>query len=237
MALLSKHAFDTDKTVRGFFWLALSYLLLGLLFGTIGGFQYILPAFLKEHLSFQKTRPLHVYLVIAWIFTAVQGAVYYFLPRVTGKHLYWPTGIRLHLALQTITSLTIIVSFFSGYFGGREYLEFPPAIGLLIAASWIPFAINFFGSLNFSITKAPIYVWQWSIGIIFFYITLSESYLWLLDHFRNNEIRDITVQWKALGSMVGSWNMLVYGSGMYIMCRLTGDDKLSRSPVSFFSFL
>ena len=80
-------SFASDKTVVGFLRLSLAYLLLGLFFGVIGGFQYILPDFLKEHLSFQKTRPLHVYLVISWIFTAAQGGIYYFLPRITGRPL------------------------------------------------------------------------------------------------------------------------------------------------------
>ncbi len=33
-------------------------------------------------------------------------------------------------------------------------------------------------------------------------------------------MRDITVQWKAMGSMVGSWNMLVYGTGFYVMKQI-----------------
>jgi nitric oxide reductase subunit B len=44
------------------------------------------------------------------------------------------------------------------------------------------------------------------------------------------------VQWKALGSMVGSWNMLVYGSGFFIMEKMSGDKTLAKKPVSFFFF-
>ena len=58
------------KAVKALLLLAMGYLLFGLLLGAISGFQYILPPFLKDQLSFQKTRPLHVYLVIAWLFTA-----------------------------------------------------------------------------------------------------------------------------------------------------------------------
>ena len=65
----------SDKAAKSFLLLAISYLLLGLLIGTLSGFQYILPDFLKERLSFQKTRPLHVYLVITWIFVAAQAEI------------------------------------------------------------------------------------------------------------------------------------------------------------------
>lgn len=53
--------------------IAISSLFLGLIFGILGGFQHLFPDLLKENLSFQKTRPLHAYLSINWIFTAATG--------------------------------------------------------------------------------------------------------------------------------------------------------------------
>ena len=226
-------SFGSDVYARRFIILAFCYLLFGLTLGVAGGFQYILPDFLKDILSFQKTRPLHVYLVITWIFTASQGAIYYFIPRVAGKELTWRAGVKWHFILQLAVSLLIITCFFMGKFGGREYLEFPPLIGGLILLSWLPFAANFFLTLRRSFKNAPVYLWSWGTGILFFYITVAESYLWLLDHFNNNIIRDITVQWKALGSMVGSWNMLVYGAAMYAMEKVSGDKKIARSGTAF----
>lgn len=230
----SSHA--SDKAAKAFLVLAFSYLLFGLLIGVIGGFQYILPPFLKNQLSFQQTRPLHVYLVISWIFTAAQAGIYYFLPRIANRSIYWQKAVWLHFVLQLTISLFIITCFFMGYFGGREYLEFPPLLGAFIFLSWIPFAINFFVTLKPNYKTAPVYIWSWSTGILFFFITLSESYLWLFDFFSTNIVRDVTVQWKALGSMVGSWNMLVYGLGMYIMEQTSGNNKLSRSPLAFFFY-
>lgn len=231
-----KQYHTSDKAAMAFVGLAMCYLIAGLTFGLLGGFQYLLPQFLGEQLAFQKVRPLHVYLAISWIFTAAQGGLYYYLPRISKRSLFWPQGAWVHFALQLLISLSIVIAFFSGYFGGREYLEFPPFFGALIALSWLPFAINFFGTLKPKFINAPVYHFSWTIGIVFFYITLSESYLWLFDYFNTNQIRDTTVQWKALGSMVGSWNMLVYGTSMYVMDQLKGDEKLSRSPMAFFFF-
>ncbi len=231
-----KISYASDKAAKVFLVLALSYLLLGLTLGVIGGFQYILPSFLKDKLSFQQTRPLHVYLVITWLFTAAQAGIYYYLPRVSNRPVYWQQGIWIHFFLQLIVSLFIITCFFLGYFGGREYLEFPPLLGAFIMLSWIPFTINFFFTLKPNYKTAPVYIWMWSTGIVFFFITLSESYLWLFDFFHTNIVRDVTVQWKALGSMVGSWNMLIYGTGMYVMEQTSGNNKPSRSPIAFFFY-
>ena len=233
---LFTNSYATRSAAKAFLVLALSYLLFGLLLGVIGGFQYILPPFLKDQLSFQQTRPLHVYLVITWIFTAAQAGIYYYLPGIANRPLYWQQGIWWHFILQLTVSLFIITSFFLGNFGGREYLEFPPLLGAFILLSWIPFAINFFFTLKPNYKTAPVYIWSWSTGIIFFFITLSESYLWLFDFFRTNIIRDVTVQWKALGSMVGSWNMLVYGTAIYVMEQTSGNNKPARSPLAFFFY-
>ena len=234
--LTNSTKYSSDKTAKAFLLLSISYLLLGLLLGIIGGLQYILPPFLKEQLAFQKTRPLHVYLVISWIFTAAQAGLYYYLPRIANRPLYWQQGAWIHFYLHTAVSVFIVSSFFLGYFGGREYLEFPPLLGAVIMLSWVPFAINFFFTLKPDYKNAPVYIWSWSTGILFFFITLSESYLWLLDYFHTNIVRDVTVQWKALGSMVGSWDMLVYGTGMYVMEKMSGDNKANRSPLAFFFY-
>lgn len=226
----------SDRPAKALLVLAMSYLLLGLLLGVVGGFQYLLPELLKDTLNFQRSRPLHVYLVLSWIFTAAQGGLYYYIPRVAGRKLVWTSGVWAHFWMQLVLSVLIIVQFSLGKFGGREYLEFPPIYGLFVLISWVPLVINFFFTLKPSYKKAPVYIWSWSTGLLFFYITYAESYLWLLDYFNGNLVRDTTVQWKALGSMVGSWNMLVYGTAMYIMEKISGNTKPNRSAQAFFFY-
>lgn len=222
----------TDKVAIAFIGLAFVYLLTGLLFGVIGGIQYALPPFLKEQLGFEKSRPLHVYLVINWIFTIAQGCIYYFLPRITGKEFSRPKGPWIHFALQVLTSVLIITAFYTGSFGGREYFEFPPVLGGLMALTWLPFAINFFGMAAPGFTKHPASVWGWTAGIFLFFLSMSESYLWLFDYFFSNEIRDITVQWKGFGSMIGSWNLLMFGCSIYVMEQY-GNVRMGKTKMSY----
>ncbi|MFI5133527.1 MAG: cbb3-type cytochrome c oxidase subunit I [Chitinophagales bacterium] len=219
-----------------FILLALSSLLLGLLFGAFSSLQYVYPFFLKEQLSFQKTRPLHVYLVINWIFCAATGGIYSYLPSFAERKLFSPKLAWLQFFLQLIVLIIVFSGFFSGIFGGREYLEFPPWITILIILSWIFFMINFFATVKPAFQHAPVYIWFWSTGLLFFLITICEAQLWVLPFFNNNIIRDVTVQWKAMGSMVGSWNMLVYGTAIFLMEKITGDKKISRSAVAFFFY-
>lgn len=236
----------TEKTIKmnikhntagtGFILIAISSLLLGLIFGVLGGVQYIYSDFLKDSLSFQKMRPLHVYLVINWIFCAAEGAIYYYTPYFSERKLFSTVLSKIHLWLQVFINLLVVICFFCGVFGGREYFEFPPYIILLIIAAWILFMINFFATIKPTFSQVPVYIWSWSTGLIFFLITITETVLWELPFFNNNIIRDVTVQWKALGSMVGAWNMLVYGSGFFVMEKATGDKSINRSKTAFFFY-
>ncbi|MCX6290146.1 MAG: cbb3-type cytochrome c oxidase subunit I [Bacteroidetes bacterium] len=224
------------KTVIRFLRLALIMLVAGIFFGVIGGIQYVFPVWLKNILPFTNIRPLHVTLVISWIFTAATAGIYYYLPRITGEPLFSMKMARLHLVLLVITTCMIIGCYFMGRFGGREYLEFPPWLAVPMILYWILFMINYFRTIRRKFFRVPIYLWMWSTGLIFFLLTFAEAYLWMIPWFRDNIVRDITVQWKAMGAMVGSWNMMVYGTGFYVMEKISGDDKVTRSPFTFFFY-
>ncbi len=218
--------------------LGFSCLLLSISFGFTASLQYLFPQLLADNLSFQKTRPLHVFLAINWIFACISGLIYSIIPKVANRPLFSKQLSLIHLALHVITIVIIVVGFFNGHFSGREYLEFPPWIVVIIISYWLLLAVNFFKTLQPRLAEAPVYFWMWCTGILFFLITITEAQLWLLPYFNTNIIRDITVQWKANGSMVGSWNMLIYGTAMYVMEQVTDDKTIGRDKKSFaFYFL
>ena len=119
-------------TPKVFILVALILLATGMFFGILGGLQYIIPGFLKEALSFQKTRPLHVSSILFWILFASMGAVLTYLKEHTGNKLYSNNLSRLLFILFVISILSILIAYFTGKFGGREYWEFPPILSLPI---------------------------------------------------------------------------------------------------------
>lgn len=216
--------------------LSLLFLLIGLLFGVIGSFQYTFPGWLRIQFPFSRVRPLHVSLVISWIFTAASGGIYFYIQDYLKRPLYSIKLAWLHGMMVSVVSIFIILAYSSGSFGGREYLEFPVWIGAPLIIYWLLFMYNFFKTLTISFKKAPIYIWMWATGLVFFLLTFLESQLWLLDFFSENIIRDTTVQWKALGSMVGSWNMLIYGTAFYVMEKISGNSIVTNSRQTFFFY-
>ncbi len=99
--------------------------------------------------------------------------------------------------------------------------------------TWVIFAINYFKTLRTRRGRWPVYFWMWGTGIIFFLITFSESYLWLIPYFRESMVRELAVQWKSYGALVGSWNMLVYGTAIFVAERVSGDKTIAVSKMAF----
>jgi nitric oxide reductase subunit B len=211
---------------------ALFSLLGGIVFGTIGAMQFVYPEFLKS-IPFFKVRPLHVTLVVTWIFFSAVGGIYYYLPKFSGLQWKWKKAPVLHFVLFITTGIAILGCYFAGKFGGREYWEFPPLLAIPIIVSWLLFGLNYFQTVFSKKGKWPVYLWMWATGIFFFLFTFIESYLWLLPYFRDNIVKDMTIQWKAYGALTGSWNMLVYGTAIFVMERISGDEKIALSKLSF----
>ena len=92
----------------------------GMLFGVIGGFQFLFPEFLQE-LLFTKTRPMHVSMVVSWIFLVAVGGIYFYLPRQCNLPLFSTKLAKAHFWIFLVTGLAIIACYLSGKFGGREY--------------------------------------------------------------------------------------------------------------------
>ncbi len=220
----------------GFIILALFALLFGSLIGLLSGMQYLSPTFLKEILPFNQLREIHVTSMVSWIVLCATGGVYYYVTVELGNKLYSNKLAAFHLILFAVTGLGIYISLFTGKMGGREYLTFLPLLIFPILLGWVLLGINYFKTLYAQVIGWPVYMWMWGTGIVFIAFHLSESYFWVFDYFREDYIRDLSVQWKSYGSFTGSWNLLVYGTAIFLMTRIKGDANIARSKTAFFFY-
>lgn len=216
-----------------FIGIALISLIAALSIGCVAAVQYLYPSFLKEGLAFYKIRPLHVTFALSWIVLAIFGGIYYYLPRVCGARLYSGQLSRVHLYLFVGTGIAIVMTLLLGVLGGREYMAFSPILSLPILVGWALFGFNFFKTAYRKLDKWPVFLWMWATGIVFFLFTFTEAHLWLIPYFRDNIVRDLTVQWKSYGSFVGSLNMLMYGTALFLMYSITKDEKMAFGRMSF----
>jgi nitric oxide reductase subunit B len=211
-------------------------LVLGGFFGLLISITYIDPTFLKDIIPFNQLRPMHTTTVVSWIILAATGGVYYYVTAVEKFKLFSRNLGVLHFTLFALTGFAIYISFFTGNMGGREYLEYLPILTVPILCGWLLFGFNYFSSLFGKVKNRPVYFWMWGTGIVFMIYHLSEAHFWIFTDIRTDFIKDMSIQWKSYGSFVGSWNMLVYGTAIYLMSKIKKDDNVGRGKIAFFFY-
>lgn len=218
--------------------LALCCCMGGMLIGVLGaGFYNMSGAEKILGLTFQQTRPLHTGLVVCWIFLAGIAGAYYFLIST-----YKPTNgsfyrrARLSFILWILAGIGFIGGILSNHFTGREYIPFNPIVSLLILGGWICFAINFFKTVKFKTGDTPVYIWMWSVSALLFIWTFIEAHLYLLPSLGSTPLMDMSIQWKSYGTLVGSFNLLVYGCVYFVAEKLFNCPDKARSNLAFALF-
>lgn len=215
---------------------ALVALFLGMCFGLLGGIQYVFPDFIKEKLPFNAVRPLHTLFVVSWILLAAIGGIYYYLKSNSTRQFYSNSFVKWHFWIFILTGIGIAISYLTKNFAGKEYLEFPSYYYFPIVLGWILLSINYFKSMIPSFKTWPVYYYMWSTGIVLMIFHFTEAHLWLLPYFRDHYIQNIAIQWKSGGSYVGSWNMLIYGTALFVMEKINGKNKHAISKKAFFFY-
>ncbi len=206
------------------------------LIGVLASFVYLYPDFLKDYIPFNRLRPLHTTSAISWIILTAIGGIYYYIHSLENTYISFPKLEKAHFFIFLITGISIYFSLFFGKMGGREYLEYYPLLTIPILIGWIFFGINYFTTMLINVKKWPVYFWMWGTGILFMIYHLSEAHFWLFSSIRNDFIKDISIQWKSYGSFVGSWNLLVYGTAIYLMAKIKKDDSIGRGKEYFFFY-
>jgi nitric oxide reductase subunit B len=215
---------------------ALLMLIATLLFGLVATWAFLNPEMYNRFLPFYQLRPFHVSAALFWI---LSGAT-------TGLMVYRQSELPKSNAANTYSMafiyswMLIILAIFACYafkiFGGREYWEFPPVLCIPLLFIWILLMISYFIPWSKASGKQPLYVWMWSTGVVFFLLTFIEQNLWQIPWFRYSLLREVTVQWKSNGSMVGAWNQMIYGTSLYLMVKISGDKSIARGPQAFFFY-
>ena len=216
---------------------ALSLLIATLVFGLLASWAFLYPETYNHFLPFYQVRPFHVSAALFWLISGATVSILYYknatFADVKGNHLVE----RLFIYTWLGTLFVIFLCYGLKKFGGREYWEFPPILCLPLLISWLLLMGSYFVPWYRSSGKTPMYVWMWSTGIFFFLITFIEQNLWQISWFRESYLREITVQWKANGSMVGAWNQMIYGTSLYLMVKVSGDENIAKGKTVFFFYL
>jgi len=141
-----------DAIVRKFVTATLLWGAVGMLVGLWIALELVIPDLnLSDHVpyfSFGRLRPLHTNAVIfAFAGNGMFAAIYYSSQRLLKARMFSDLLSKIHFwgwqAIIVSAALTLPL----GFTQGKEYAELEWPIDLAIAAVWVVFAVNFFGTL------------------------------------------------------------------------------------------
>ena len=228
--------FATITFIRGGL-IAMAVTLVSGILGALYSVPALAPSFQAIGLDLRQLRPIHTAFALAWIFLGGVAVVHRWLQDHGGV----PTpGDRWRLRIQVgswaIAGAGILLTLAMGIGSGREYVGFHPVFSAFILLGWICYVWNFFRVAGPGFFERPLYLTMWGVGMIFFIVTFIEQHLYLLPSFFGNPVQDLQVQWKATGNLVGSFNLFVYGSVIYIGERISRDPKYGHSRLAYALF-
>jgi nitric oxide reductase subunit B len=208
-----------------------------LIAGILGALYYvpaIAPVFQSLGIDLRQLRPIHATFAIAWIFVAGAAVVYRYLEDVGEPAT---KGDRIRLRIQVLcwaaAGVGVIGTLALGITSGREYVGFHPIISALIVIGWCCYLWNFYRVVGKSFWSQPVYVTMWGVALFFFLFTFLEQHAYLLPQVFADPVQDLRVQWKATGTLVGSFNLFVYGTIVYIGEKMTGDKSYGHSRMAY----
>lgn len=142
--------FYDNKIVKWFAYATIIWGVVGMLAGILAAFQLVYPG-LNLGLApttFGRVRPVHTNAVIfAFVGNGIFMGVYYSLQRLCKARMYSDGLSKFHFwGWQSIIVLAAI-TLLTGHTTGKEYAELEWPLDILIAAVWVAFGWNMFGTI------------------------------------------------------------------------------------------
>jgi len=154
----------TDQATKVWLCSSIVWLTIVDLFGLILALELISPNLFAgiPWLLFSRIRPLHVNGVIfAWLSMMYWGALFYMIPRLTGKTSMWSEKLAVWTAAGwNLWFLLGILSIATGHTQGREYAEFIWPLDVMVVILWFSNVFNVMMTV-FSRRIKPLYVTTW----------------------------------------------------------------------------
>lgn len=207
--------------------------------GVIGALHYIEPVsrYLNEvGLQLTALRPMHTTFAHLWIFGAAVAVIYHYLNESAPLTKSEYVRFKFHTACWLLAGIGVIVTLPMGITSGREYLGFHPVFSIVFLSGWLAFTWTFFRRVAKGFWSRPVYIYMWAIGILYFIYTFVEGHSYMLPWIAKYPVSDLQIQWKSCGTMVGSFNFLMYGCLIYVSEKVSGDKNYAHSRMAFALF-
>ena len=201
MAQIEKFQYD-NAIVRNFAIASIIFGVIGMLVGLLAAVQLFLPEanFGLAQTTFGRIRPLHTNAAIfAFVGNGIFMGVYYSLQRLLKTPMYSKALSNFHFWSWQAIILAAAITLPLGITSSHEYAELEWPIDLAIAASWVAFGVNMFGTI-LKRRETHLYVAIWFYIATFITVTVL--------HIGNNLEIPVTA-WKSYPVFAGVQDALL----------------------------
>ncbi|MFZ4403619.1 MAG: cytochrome-c oxidase, cbb3-type subunit I [Pseudobdellovibrionaceae bacterium] len=193
-----------DKIVRHFILATMIFGGVAFLVGLLAAVQlaYWKANFGLEWLTFGRIRPLHTNAAIfAFAGNAVFAGIYYSTQRLVKARLFSDFLSKVHFWGWQLIIVAAAITLPLGFSTAKEYAELEWPIDIAIAAVWVVFAVNFFGTL-YRRREKHMYVAIWfyiativTVAILHIVNSIAIPVSFLKSYSVYAGIQDALVQW------------------------------------------
>jgi cytochrome c oxidase cbb3-type subunit I/II len=213
------------------------------IFGLIMAIKFFVPTFLVDSAfdTFGRIRPAHVNgLLFGFLSSALVGASYYVIPRLTKASLYKPAIGKLAAVMWNFGVLAGVLLIIGGDTQAREYAEMPWIIDVAVMIVLILIGINFLGTI-LKRKEPKLYVSLWFFaGIVLWFpiVYFIGNVMWNPPSGALSGLTDAIFNWFYGHNVLGLW-FTPFGLALwyYFIPKLTKRAlySVTLSLISFFA--
>ncbi len=189
------------------------------LFGVLAGLVYVFPNFLSELLPFNIIRMIHTNALVVWLLLGFFGGTYYLIPEETEQELYSIKLAQVQFWIFLFAGAAAVVGYLFRIHEGREFLEQPTWVKVVITISVLMFLFNVSMTLfkgRKTATAQVLLLGLWGAAIFFLFafynpanLVLDKMYWWWVVHI-----------WVE-----GVWELIMAGILAFLLIKVTGIDR------------
>ncbi|MGM0914667.1 MAG: cbb3-type cytochrome c oxidase subunit I [Pseudomonadota bacterium] len=211
--------YETQKVALPFFMVAMALFALQIVFGLLAASVYVWPNFMAELMPFNIMRVSHTNLLIVWLLIGFMGATYYLMPEEAEREIHSPTIAYIQLAIFAFAGAAALVGYQFGIHEGREFLEQPFWVKVLITISFLMFLFN----TSMTLLKGR----RTAINLVLMLGLWLAAVFWLFAFYNPSNLAvDKLYWWWVVHLWVeGVWELIMASLLGYLLIKMTGVDR------------
>jgi nitric oxide reductase subunit B len=211
--------YETQRVALPFFMVAMALFALQIVFGLLAATVYVWPDFMASFMPFNIMRVSHTNLLIVWLLIGFMGCTYYLMPEEAEREIHSPGLAYLQLAIFAFAGAAALVGYQFGIHEGREFLEQPFWIKVLITISFLLFLFN----TSTTLAKGR----RTAINMVLMLGLWLAAVFWLFAFYNPTNLAvDKLYWWWVVHLWVeGVWELIMAALLGYLVIKMTGVDR------------